>query len=156
MNQVEVTLGGKDYSVPQLPVLKARAWREQLIRSARTLSETLFRQSNGHDEQFFSGLGTAYLEFPDKLREMIFAYGETLPKEEITAAATDDELIAAFAKIMRVAFPYLYNLSLMVTFDLASRIDEASLENLQSAADIGEEQTPDAVSPVASATPSES
>jgi hypothetical protein len=140
MNQaVEVIFGGKPYSVAQLPVLKARAWREQLIRSAREVSESLFRQTNGHDEHFFAGLATVYLGFPDKIREMIFAYGEELPKEEITATATDEEMITAFAAIMRVAFPYLHNLSLMVTFDLASRIEEASLENLQAAVNLSNE-----------------
>jgi hypothetical protein len=129
----EVVFGGQPYAVAQLPVLKARAWREQLIGSARVLSESLFRPTNGHDDHFFAGLGTAYLGFPDKLLEMIFAYGQDLPKAEITAAATDDELIAAFAAIVRVAFPYLHNLSLMVTFDVASRMEEASLENLQAA-----------------------
>jgi hypothetical protein len=130
---VELVFGGKPYSVAQLPALKARAWREQLIRSAREVCESLFRQTNGHDEHFFAGLATAYLDFPDKLREMIFAYAEDLPKEEITAAATDEEMITAFAAVMRVAFPYLHNLSLMVTFDLASRLEEGSLENLQAA-----------------------
>lgn len=133
MQTFEVVFGGQPYAVAQLPVLKARAWREQLIGSARVLSESLFRPTNGHDDHFFAGLGTAYLGFPDKLLEMIFAYGHDLPKAEITAAATDDELIAAFAAIVRVAFPYLHNLSLMVTFDLASRMEEASLENLQAA-----------------------
>lgn len=136
---VEVVLGGQPYMVAQLPVLKARAWREHLIRSARVLSESLFRQTNGHDEQFFAGLATVYLDFPDELRQMIFAYGEELPKEEITAAATDEELITAFAVIMRVAFPYLHNLSLMVTFDLASRLEEAGLENLQAAMNLSNE-----------------
>lgn len=133
MQTFEVIFGGQPYAVAQLPVLKARAWREQLIGSARVLSDSLFRPTNGHDDHFFAGLGTAYLGFPDKLLEMIFAYGHDLPKAEITAAATDDELIAAFAAIVRVAFPYLHNLSLMVTFDLASRMEEASLENLQAA-----------------------
>jgi hypothetical protein len=133
MQTFEVIFGGQPYAVAQLPVLKARAWREQLIGSARVLSDSLFRPTNGHDDHFFAGLGTAYLGFPDKLLEMIFAYGQDLPKAEITAAATDDELIAAFAAIVRVAFPYLHNLSLMVTFDLASRMEEASLENLQAA-----------------------
>jgi hypothetical protein len=132
----EVVFGGQPYTVAQLPVLKARAWREQLIGSARVLSESLFRSTNGHDEHFFAGLGTAYLGFPDKLLEMIFAYGQELPQAEITAAATDDELIAAFAAIVRVAFPYLHNLSLMVTFDVASRMDEASLENLQASVNL--------------------
>ena len=136
----ELVFGGQPYSVAQLPVLKARAWREQLIQSARVLSESLFRQTNGHDEHFFAGLATVYLGFPDKLREMIFAYGEDLPQEEITAAATDEELIAAFSAIMRVAFPYLHNLSLMVTFDLASRMEEASLENLQAAVNLSNEE----------------
>jgi hypothetical protein len=136
---VEVIFGGKPYSVEQLPALKARAWRAQLIRSARELSESLFRPTNGHDEHFFAGLATAYLGFPDKLREMLFAYGVELPQEEITAVATDDELITAFAAVMRVAFPYLNNLSLMVTFDLASRMDEASLENLQAAVNLSSE-----------------
>jgi hypothetical protein len=136
---VDLVFGGKPYSAVQLPVLKARAWREQLIRSARELSESLFRQTNGHDEHFFAGLATVYLGFPDKLREMIFAYGEELPQEEITAAATDEDLITAFAAIMRVAFPYLHNLSLMVTFDLASKLEEGSLENLQAAVNLSSE-----------------
>ena len=32
---------------------------------------------------------------------MIFVYGEQLPQEEIVEAATDQELIRAFAQIMR-------------------------------------------------------
>jgi hypothetical protein len=112
---IELVFGGKPYSVPQLPVLKARAWREQLIRSARVLAESLFRETNGHDEHFFAGLAAVYLGFPDKIREMIFAYvqDQALPQEEITAAATDEELVTAFAAIMRAAFPYSHTMSLM-------------------------------------------
>jgi hypothetical protein len=134
-NPLQLEFGGQSYPVAPLSVLKARAWRETLIQSARALSETLFHRTNGHDEEFFRGLGTAYLAFPDKIREMIFLYGEQLPKEEILAAATDEEMIVAFAVVTRAAFPYLHQLSLMVTFDLASRMDEATLANLQSAID---------------------
>ena len=137
---LEVIFGGKSYPLAPLTALQARAWRERLIASAHSVSETLFHGTNGHDEDFFSGLGTAYLAFPDKIRDMIFLYGGAqLPQEEILAAATDEELITAFALIMRAAFPYLHQLSLMVTFDLASRLDEASRENLQKAAELGGE-----------------
>lgn len=138
-DSLEIVLGGKSYSVTKLPALKARAWREQLIRSAHELSDSLLRPTNGHDEHFFAGLATAYLGFPDKMLEMLFAYGEQLPREEIVGAATDQEIVEAFAAIMRVAFPYLHALSLMVGFDLASRMDEASLDNLQSAAPVSSE-----------------
>ena len=47
---VEVVFGV--YAVAASPVLKARAWRELLIRSARELSESLLCTSNGHDEHF--------------------------------------------------------------------------------------------------------
>lgn len=151
---LELVFGGKPYSLPQLTALKARAWRAQLIESARALSDTLFRTSNGHDENFFSGLATAYLGFPDKILEMVFAYGKQLPQEEIRSSATDDEIITAFAQVMRAGFPYLHQLSLMVSFDLASRMDEASLDNLQHAAEASREATesPVTVSPVSSAT----
>src|ERR1039458_7524323 len=119
-DSIQLSFGGKSYEVAPLTLLKARSWREKLIRSARELSQTLFHASNGHDEEFFQGLGTAYLAFPDKIREMIFLYGEQLPQEEILAVATDDEMIVAFAVVMRAAFPYLHQLSLMAAFDIRS------------------------------------
>lgn len=124
-DSIQLIFGAKAYDVPPLTVLKARAWREKLIASAREISQALFRETNGHDEQFFSGLGIAYLAFPDKIREMIFAYAPELPREEILAKATDQEVIAAFAEVMRAAFPYLHQLSVMAAFEIAARMDEA-------------------------------
>lgn len=132
-SSMKLELGGQQYEVAPLTVLKARAWREKLITSARALSQSLFRETNGHDETFFAGLGSAYLAFPDTLCEMIFAYAPDLPRDEILSHSTDQEMIAAFAEIVRVAFPYLHHLSLMATFDIAARMDEAELENLQGA-----------------------
>lgn len=128
MNSINLTFGGKDYEVPQLSAIKSRAWRESLISSARLLAQSLFKETNGHDEEFFAGLGISYLAFPDKLAELIFAYAPQLPREEILLRATDDELIVAFSSLMKAAFPYVKHLSLLASFDVSAELERMLTE----------------------------
>lgn len=113
MRSISFTFAGKTYEVSALTLRQARAWRLLLIAAAREIARDLFRPTNGHDEVFFTGLGASFIAFPDKIRELVFAYAPQLPQEEILAAATDEEMAAAFALITKAALPFLPQLSLM-------------------------------------------
>lgn len=111
---LELQLGGKKYEVQVLTILKARAWRTRLIEEAKAVAGALFGKTNGHDDAFFAGLGTAFIAFPEKMAELVFTYAAgILPEEEILANATEEELAVAFSQIMKVAFPFSRQLSLM-------------------------------------------
>lgn len=137
MKKIVLFLGDASYEIPDLPALRSREWRHRLVESARELCNVLFKETNGHDEVFFSGLGAAYLTFPDKMLEMLFLYAPDLPQDKIRETASDEDIVYAFTEIMRRAFPYLKALSLMATFDVETRLTEASNENLERAAHSG-------------------
>lgn len=105
--------GGQSYEVPVLTILKARQWREKLIAEAKEIAGALNGDTNGRDESFFIGLGTVFLGFPEKMADLVFAYGPELPANDILESATEEELGIAFAQIMKVAFPFSRQLSLM-------------------------------------------
>jgi hypothetical protein len=60
-----------------------------------------------------NGLAGALVEFPEKLADLVFAYGTELPKDEILEKATEEQIAAAFSAIMVVAFPFLAQLGLV-------------------------------------------
>jgi hypothetical protein len=62
------------------------------------------------------GLGEAFLCFPEKIAELVFAYAPNLPKEKILdpeTGATEEQFALAFSQIESVAFPYLRQVLLM-------------------------------------------
>jgi hypothetical protein len=132
--KIVLFFGGEPYEIPDLPARRSREWRHRLVESARELCDVLFKETNGHDDVFFAGLGAAYLTFPDKMLEMLLLYAPDLPQAKIKETASDEDIVYAFSEIMRRAFPYLKALSLMATFDVANRLSEASDVNLDRAA----------------------
>jgi hypothetical protein len=110
---IKLTFGGRQYEVAVLPIRKAKLWREKLVESVKGIAELLNAKTNGHDDNFFAGLGAALVNYPEELAKLIFLYGPDLPKEEIMEATTEDQLNLAFSKIMAVAFPYQRQLSEM-------------------------------------------
>lgn len=110
---IKIQLGGTEYEAQVLTILKARKWREQLINEAKAIAGTLTGETNGRDQAFFVGLGTAFLGFPEKMADLIFLYSPELPKDEILETATEEELCVAFSAIMKVAFPFTRQLSMM-------------------------------------------
>lgn len=109
---IKVRLGKTDHDVPVLTILKARKWREQFVEELKTISGALGAETQGADDAFFGGLAAGWLQFPEKIADLVFAYaGESLKREEIEETATEEELVAAFAQITKVAFPFLRQLA---------------------------------------------
>lgn len=113
MRSITLIFGGKPYPIAALTLRQARAWRLLLIAAAREISGQLFQPTNGHDDIFFNGLGAAFIAFPDKMRDLVFAYAPELHREEVLAEATDEEMAVAFSQLTKAALPFLPQLSLM-------------------------------------------
>lgn len=113
-------LGGADYSVPVLPILKTREWRKRMIEVANEI---------GAMGVTLAGIGQAFIAFPEKLIDLVFAYCPDLPREKILETATEEEMVVAFSQIASVSFPFLRQLSLMkslVAMNLSASVKSTS------------------------------
>jgi hypothetical protein len=59
-------------------------------------------------------LGEVLGRFPEKLIELVFAYAPGLPREEILAAASENQFVKAFGQIMEEAYCFTGPLRLMM------------------------------------------
>lgn len=111
---IEVTLAGVTYEVDQLPMGKARQWREALeqpfgdlvavLEGAQTIELTDLGSIGGIVKTFSGTL----LGSIDILMELLFQYAPILAddRERIEAEAYDDEALAAFAEVLKLAYPF--------------------------------------------------
>lgn len=102
-----VTLGSKSYQLPILTVIPMQEWRKKVIEAATEI---------GSLGVSLSGLGTAFIAFPEKIAALVFDYAQKLPKDEILDlenGATEEQFSLAFSEIVSVAFPCLRQLSMM-------------------------------------------
>ena len=101
---LKVTLGTQTWELPILAITPMRKWRELVVASAKEIG-TLGVSLNG--------LGAAFVAFPEKITDLVFAYAPNLPKEQLQVEATEEQFAVAFAEIASVAFPCRGQLSLM-------------------------------------------
>jgi len=100
---IMVSFGGKEYELKPLVIKESREWRRQFAEVLKGLP--LFVNAidtTKHFEQVINGM---FMDVPDKVIDLIFAYAKDLPREEIEAVATDVEMSKAFESILEVAFP---------------------------------------------------
>ncbi len=109
---IKVQFGGKPYEIPIRTMNKARAWREQFVSSLSTIG-TKLQGDVANLDNFIGGFAFAFLRFPEKLADLVFAYGPDLPREVIEGEGTDEELAMAFSGIMQVAFPFRAELTMV-------------------------------------------
>jgi hypothetical protein len=128
---IVVQLGEKKYELAVLPIGKAILWRQKLIAATQEISKPLvrplhapwwqrvwaflcfWRKQQTATDFFFSGLGTAFIAFPERVLDLIFAYAPDLPRKKIMDTATEEEVFVAFSAIMQVANPLRRQISLM-------------------------------------------
>jgi hypothetical protein len=104
---LKVKLGNVDYELPILAITRMGEWRKKVIATAKEIGELGVS---------LLGLGQAFLAFPEKIVELVFAYAPNLPKDKIMDAengATEEQFALAFSQIESVAFPYQRQVSLM-------------------------------------------
>ena len=102
---LSVKFGKEDYSIPLLTVMPQREWRKKLF--AELVPILAVFQFNTEGKTVTDGLTACLLQFPEKLAELVFAYAPALPKDQILDSATEEQLVAAFAAVMGVAFPFV-------------------------------------------------
>jgi hypothetical protein len=109
---VHVSLGGKEYDIKPLTLLKAMAWRKQFgPQLAKVMSA---HASNADTPDDFL---VAFLESPELMVDALFAYAPQLPKKQIMESCTEMELLRAFTQVMGVAFgPFLGQAAFMTQF----------------------------------------
>jgi hypothetical protein len=122
---IKVQLGGKPYEIPVRKILSARAWREQFIKSVTTIGTEL-KGDVTSVENFIGGFAFAFLQFPEKLADLVFAYAPDLPRDVIETDATEEELAIAFSAIMQVAFPFASELTMVSQVLKSATISPAS------------------------------
>ena len=109
---IRVQFGGKPYEIPILKILNARSWREKFIATVAGMVGELGGEVT-NIENFLGGFAFAFLRFPEKLADLVFAYDVTLPRAVIETDATEEELALAFSQIMLVAFPFASALTMV-------------------------------------------
>lgn len=113
MKSVEITLGGKQYTVAELPLRKNAAWRQKvgdLVGTVAGLVEATQIDLNstadliGVVNQVRNVLVTA----PDALTALLFDYSPVLAadRERIEGEVYESELLAAFVEVLKLAFPF--------------------------------------------------
>jgi hypothetical protein len=111
---VQVSLGGKKYNVPALPIARSKAWRENLavpfgtlahaLTTANTVEISAFTDIAGIVQQ----LSGVLLGSVDMMLDLLFEYSDEIraDKEWILANAYDEEALHAFVEVLKLAFPF--------------------------------------------------
>ena len=113
----KVTLGGKEYEIKPGSINHNFRWRKRFYAEFSKATRPFLSQYKpgllarlmGKDEtgRFLEGLRMAFLEMPEILRDLFFAYAPYLPRKEIEENANELELAEAYKEVMRLAFPFL-------------------------------------------------
>lgn len=125
MRKITVNLGEQDYEIQQLPRRASREWRERFGRPIEALvgaveytgellsTPDLERQDLGAvikrvGGALLGGLSQTLIGSVDEIAEMLYAYAPTLreDRERIEECAYDDEIMAAFVEVMKLAYPF--------------------------------------------------
>ncbi len=122
----KVTLGGKEYSLKAGSINYNLRWRKRFYADFSKAVQPfltkykpgLLARLMGKDEtdRFVEGLRVAFLELPEIIRDLFFAYAPYLPRKEIEENATEAELVAAFTEVTALAFPFSEILKMLVAF----------------------------------------
>lgn len=142
---IKVKLGEKDYKIPVLTVLPARDWRTKLDASMAGLADSFKVMESANANAVANGLTFALIQFPEKVADLVFDYANgwtnpgqvlshgshdlVLPREEILANATEEQLATAFSAIMQVAYPFLPQLAMVTQVMRANSPQSAKFTN---------------------------
>lgn len=112
----DVKFGDKTYKIKPLGMVAQRDWRTKMSETVNGLMSGLDGTITG-SEAFFQGLRASFLKAPLEIADLFFAYAKDLDRKEIEADedATEEQLIAAFSRVMVVAFPFAAHLQTMVS-----------------------------------------
>lgn len=111
--QITVSLGGKQYTIEKLPIRQSKQWRGRLAEPFGEIATALESASVVEVDQLgdIAGLvrraSGVLLGSVDKMLDLLFAYSTALAndREYIEENAYDDEALAAFTEVLKLAYP---------------------------------------------------
>lgn len=127
MRTITVSLGGQDYTVRQLTRRPSSEWRErfaqpieQLVGAVEYTGELLSSSAAEFERQdlgsvvkrlggsLLGGLSQTLIGSMDEIAEMLYAYSPELAadRDRIDETAYDDEILAAFVEVLKLAYPF--------------------------------------------------
>lgn len=116
MNQIEVELGGRTYTILELPTRKNEAWREgleeildPLIGVLKGVSGLEVTGSNLAEVMPSAEMiAKVAMKSPELVRDLVLSYSPDLDNERdrLLDEAYDSEFVAAFTKILGLAYPF--------------------------------------------------
>lgn len=125
MRTITVSLAGREYSIEQLPIKANRAWREKFeapveklasaFRDAVSLGSRDFPDGNGLLQAVGDLLRThmeivaqVLINSIDMVGDAVCEYAPEIAADwgRIEEEAFDDELLAAFLKVVQLAYPF--------------------------------------------------
>jgi len=112
--QIIVTLGGREYTIKTLPIRQSRKWREKLagpfgelvdvLEGAGTIELNSWRDIAG----LVRVLSGRIIGSVDLILDLLFDYSPELraDQEWIEENAYDEEAMAAFVEVLKLAYPF--------------------------------------------------
>jgi hypothetical protein len=113
MQTAKVVLGGKEFTVRELPARRNAAWRKAFVEvlarnvAGLTLEENL-RLSPGVLGQFLSDVSRLICNGVTEIVDVLLSYGEELQGEAewIKENAYESELTQLLVEVLKLAFPF--------------------------------------------------
>lgn len=119
MRTVKVTLGGREYTINQLPMRAEAEWRKALQAQLEPLLalvrgyESISFSTPGDVAAFVEGLAPLLLNAPDTMLALLYQYSPDLAlrADEIEAACYGDEVVEALKGVLSLAYPFASELA---------------------------------------------
>lgn len=119
MKTVQITLGGKAYTVTELPLRKNAEWRQQLSWLVASVTDLVgASQIDLHNTGDLIGVinqvRDVLMTAPEQVTELLFSYAPEVAADRarIEAEVYESELLSAFVEVLKLAFPFGQLLSL--------------------------------------------
>jgi hypothetical protein len=103
---VKVILGGKEYDIKPLPIVRANTWRRQYVNLLKETS-VLAAVTADESEKFQDALSKIFLEKPDEFVTLLFDYAPELDRTTIEQEATSVEVLNALEAVIGFETPFL-------------------------------------------------
>lgn len=105
--------GTAEYHVKILGFKKAEEWRRNAVETVKSIVDVHKTECNSNDA-FTHGLAFFFLQFPQKMLDLILSYaGPELPRHVIEEEATDEQISVAFGQVIAIAFPFTKELGMI-------------------------------------------
>lgn len=107
-------LGGRNYTVAALPIAPSRVWREKaskefdVILKAFSVSFNFETSQIGELAILLQAVVNTLKRASDQILDLLFEYAPNLKAERewIEHNATDEEALAVFQEVLKLAFPF--------------------------------------------------